>query len=95
LRTLTGYSNGIFAIAVCPNGRWLASSGEDHLIRLWDLETGEDTHALAGHTNLVTAIDFAPPEEMGSAGSYLATGSDDQTIKIWDYQTGDSRFAHF
>ncbi|HMH94681.1 MAG TPA: WD40 repeat domain-containing protein, partial [Streptosporangiaceae bacterium] len=37
---MTGSAAGILSVTFSPNGRLLASSGDDHLIRLWDTSIG-------------------------------------------------------
>jgi WD40 repeat protein len=34
---LDGYADDVWSIALSPDGRWLASSGEDNQIRTWRL----------------------------------------------------------
>lgn len=71
-----------------PNGRWLASGGDDQMdnpwwaARLWDVATGTGRHQLAGHQSWVQSVAFSPDSR------YLATGSCDHTIRLWDVQTG-------
>jgi hypothetical protein len=40
LRTLEGHLGGVWALAADPQGRWLASAGDDRVVRLWDPGTG-------------------------------------------------------
>ena len=35
LATLQGHSGQVIGIAVSPDGKWIASSGEDHEVRVW------------------------------------------------------------
>jgi WD40 repeat protein/serine/threonine protein kinase len=75
----------VWSLAFAPDGRTLASAGDDHLVRLWDVPTGREWAPLPEHDSLVTSVAFVPD------GRTLASGSYDQTVKLWDTQTGALR----
>ena len=83
--TLTGHTSRVQALAVAPDGSWLASAGDDATVRIWDPHTGQTRHTLTGHTNTVQALAVAPD------GSWLASAGDDDTVRIWDPHTGQTR----
>ena len=66
------------ASALSPDGRSVASSGKDGLIRLWDVSTGREMSRWEGHETAVTALRFHPD------GKTLASGSKDGTLKLWN-----------
>lgn len=70
-------------IVFSPNGRYLASGGEDKIIRIWDLLTGNEVSTLVGHTDAVTSLVYS------SDGKYLSSGGKDGTIRIWNLLTGN------
>jgi len=66
------------AVAFSPDGRLLASGGDDHKVRLWNPTTGQPIgHPLTGHTGWVLSVAFSPD------GHLLASASGDKTIRIW------------
>ena len=73
------------ALAVAPDGTWLASAGDDGTVRIWDPHTGQARHTLTGHTDAVTAVAVAPD------GTWLASAGGDGTVRIWDPPTGQAR----
>ena len=81
----TGHTRPVAAVAVAPDGSWLASGGQDGTVRIWDVATGRERAILDGHTSVVTAVAVAPD------GSWLASGGDDGTVRIWDVATGQTR----
>jgi WD40 repeat protein/DNA-binding CsgD family transcriptional regulator len=72
----------ILAIAFQPDGKLLAMGDTEGHIRLWNVETGEQTATWQGHEDWVRSVAFSPD------GRYLASGSEDRTIRLWDIKTG-------
>jgi WD40 repeat protein len=84
-RVLAGHVGKVGAVAIAPDGSWLASGGDDGTVRIWDAATGQERAALKGHTGGVQAVAIAPD------GSWLASGGWDKTVRIWDAATGQER----
>jgi len=71
---LDGANSGI---SFSPDGTWIASSGNDSTIKVWDSITGADIFTLTGHTGPTFGVAFS------ADGEALATSSVDRTIKVW------------
>src|SRR5262249_45042491 len=68
-------------LASAPDGKLVASVGNDNLVRLWDPATGKESRHLKGHTGGVQAVAFS------ADGKHLLTGSHDQTLRLWETAT--------
>jgi WD40 repeat protein/tRNA A-37 threonylcarbamoyl transferase component Bud32 len=82
LLTLTGHDGTMWSVAFSPNGRWLASGGNDRTVRIWDTVKGQEVRALRGHSDVVLCVAFDP------AGRRVASCGRDKTVRIWDPATG-------
>lgn len=60
-----------------PDGKTLASAGDDQVAVTWALPSGARRKAFAGHVDAVSAVAFSPD------GQTLATGSKDTTVRLW------------
>jgi len=45
----TGHAGGIRTVAVSPNGRYIASSGQDAVVKIWDVANGQEIRTLTGY----------------------------------------------
>jgi WD40 repeat protein/uncharacterized caspase-like protein len=69
------------AIAVSPNGREIATAGDDGVIRLWDASSFRQTRVLKGHAGAVYALDY------WTDGTQLASAGWDGKVKVWDLKS--------
>jgi hypothetical protein len=65
-------------IAVSPNGREIATAGDDGVIRLWDSSSFRQTRVLKGHAGAVYALDY------WTDSTKLASAGWDGKVKVWD-----------
>jgi WD40 repeat protein len=82
IRTLTGHSGGVNAVAIVPGGFLVVSASNDKTLRVWELETGQLVHILKGHSDRVTAVAIAPD------GRRAVSAARDKTLRIWELETG-------
>ncbi|HEV8058639.1 MAG TPA: c-type cytochrome domain-containing protein, partial [Gemmataceae bacterium] len=81
-RTLASHADVILDIAFSPDGRILATTGYDRLIKLWDVDTCRLLRTLKDHSDAVYSLAFDP------TGQLLASAGADRAVKVWNVQTG-------
>ena len=72
------HSHGAMACAFAPDGRTLASTGEDRKVKMWDVASGSALRTLTGHNDNVCTCDWSPD------GSKFMSGSQDNVILVWE-----------
>ncbi|KAJ8129608.1 hypothetical protein O1611_g4022 [Lasiodiplodia mahajangana] len=78
-QTIEPQKGAIWAVAVSPDGKTLASStSRDWTVSLWNVGDGAHIRSLEGHNSYVRSIVFSPD------GKTLASASDDETVRLWD-----------
>lgn len=78
VRVFTGHTGSVHTVAVSPNGRLMASAGEDKTIIVWDLGTGKKLKTMTGHTGFIYSVSF------NLESTVLVSGSADGTVRVWD-----------
>jgi WD40 repeat protein len=70
------------AASFSPDGRLIATAGEDNFARIWNAGNGSIARILRGHKDGLTDVQFSPD------GKLLVTASRDHDARIWDVATG-------
>ncbi len=73
---------GVNTLSFSQDDKYLASGGEDGIIKIWDVMSGELIRELDAHYLGVNTLSFSQDDK------YLASGGEDGIIKIWDVMSG-------
>lgn len=82
--TLINSRTPVRQVAISPAGNYLASVGEDHLIRRWRLDRGRADSLIVktAGTAILLSVAFSAND------SLIALGSKDDMIRLWDMKSG-------
>jgi WD40 repeat protein len=80
-RALFQAQRSVYAVAFSPDGKWIATGGEEAVIRISDAGSGELVHQLTGHTQPVASLRFSPDSK------WLASGGVDAAVHLWEAGT--------
>jgi WD40 repeat protein len=81
LRTLSGHSDRVDAIAFSADDSVLAAGSKDKTVILWETATGRVLQNLPSHSSWVLAVSFSPE------GQRLASIDADQ-VRLWAWKSG-------
>ena len=76
------HAKGVNSVVFSPNGKLLASGGNDGKIRLWDVATGRRIGKQMGQLAPVFSVAFSPD------GTTLASSGKDSVIRLFEVGTG-------
>jgi len=77
LRSYQGHSGAVYAVAWSPDGKQLASAGDDRTVQRWNSSTGKRITTYRGYSSLICALTWSPD------GSHIAFSSG-FFVQVWD-----------
>ncbi|KAL7841984.1 hypothetical protein SRHO_G00236730 [Serrasalmus rhombeus] len=83
--TLRGHAQEVCGLAWSPDGRYLASGGNDNTVNVWSGAQQTGVHCFTEHEGAVKALAWCPwqPSILASGG-----GTSDRHIRLWNVNSG-------
>jgi dipeptidyl aminopeptidase/acylaminoacyl peptidase len=83
-QTLIGHKGPISALVVTHDGNCAITASFDGLIKVWDIQRGQQMYTVSGHKGKVNSVAVTPDNR------YAISASEDSTLKIWNIQTQET-----
>lgn len=92
LQLLTGHKGELSGMAVSPDGKVIATGGEEGIVRLWQVRNGRLLRHWKGHAGWITTLAFSPDGRTLAAGrTEWGTGLPRFHVDLWDLETRKTR----
>ncbi|KAA6230458.1 WD40 repeat domain-containing protein (plasmid) [Chlorobium phaeovibrioides] len=72
----------VHSVCLSADSIYALSGGSDHMLKLWEMSTGQCLRTFEGHSNHVWSVNLS------ADGKYALSGSGDKTLKLWEMSTG-------
>jgi WD40 repeat protein len=82
LHRIPAHQQWVASLAFAPDGKTLASTGAEPVVRLWEVATGREAFPQPGHRSAVRTLVVSP------ADGTVFTGGSDGTVRHWDPSSG-------
>ncbi|KAF2837654.1 WD40 repeat-like protein [Patellaria atrata CBS 101060] len=83
----TSYYGGMMCVCWSPDGRYMATGGQDDLVSIWSLEDSMLVARCQGHNSWVTAVAF-DPWRCDERNYRLGSVGEDCRLLLWDFSVG-------
>ena len=78
------HTDSIFGARFSPDGSKIATASADRFVKIFQVATGRELHALEGHSNHVLAVDWS------ADGKQVVSAGADNVLKFWDAELGET-----
>ena len=79
------HAGDVIAVAFSPDGKQLATVGQDNLGQVWNPLTGSKLSTLKGHTDVPLGVAF------GAESAVIVTAGTDKSVRVWSSATGGAQ----
>lgn len=83
LQDLHYASKEVTSLVFSPDGRWLATAGQNSRIHMWQTTDWQEIRSFGEHDGTITSIAWSPD------GRAIASAGRDRAVRIWDPHTGE------
>ena len=73
------------AAVFTPDGKRALSACYDHILRMWDVQTGKKLQSFVGHKDSIMCLACSPDGKRALTGGL----DSDRTVRLWDLETGE------
>src|SRR5712691_9097390 len=88
LYTYRGHTDYVFTVAWSPDGKRIASGGNDNTVQVWDAVDGSHAYTYNGHSFSVSSVVWSLDS------TRIASGSHDQTVQLWNEADGSGVYTY-